>query len=196
MTPAEFKSAWLQHNNNLCPVSLNTLDRFPLTASAKDFLHISGLPEDAAPFLSFFSDTTPEEKYSSISRLTDWFDFLPADFSHYVVIGADGGGNIIALNTDAECIVEWLDHEDNFEAEYMNASILQLAASLLAYQQFVKAVQKENGDDMGAYINGKFSDTSLEILEDMLYNIDERAVSEGFWYTELRSLLALRNGNI
>lgn len=71
----------------------------------------------------------------------------------------------------------------------MNSSVIQLAYCLLAYGQFVKAIK--NGNE--AYSDANFSDTQFETLHEMLQSIDERSVTEGFWQTDLESLLAQRN---
>ena len=190
MTPHEFKTAWTKIEDNLRTISLATLEKFKLNQLTKFFFRISGLPKDADPLLSFVGDTNRKNKYDSINLLTKWFDFLPADRSKYIAIGSDGCGDIIALNTEENCVVEWLDHEDDFSARFMNSSIIHLALCLIAYSQFVAAIKKENGHE--AYSEANFSDTQFETLHAMLQSIDERSVTEGFWHTDLESLLIQR----
>jgi hypothetical protein len=114
------------------------------------------------------------------------YKFLPPEYNQFIAIGADGCGDPIVINTAAGCIIEWLDHEDYFSARFMNSSVAQLAACLLAYRNFVIAVQKENGDD--AFIESRFNEAQIKALQDTLQHIDPRAIAEGFWQWELDSL--------
>ncbi len=190
MRAHDFKSAWTEFVGELRPISLATLNKFSLTSSTSEFLNQSGLPDEAAPFLSFVGENL-KDKYDCIDLLTNWFDFLPSEYSKYIVIGSDGCGDILAVNTEQDCIVEWLDHEDGFSPRFMNTSILHLTSSLVAYGKFIKAIVKANGED--AYINSNFTDTQLEVLHDFLKSIDERSVNEGFWQAELGSLITTRD---
>ena len=120
MSPSEFQNAWTKSEQNLQPVSLQTLSHFELNKETVDFLSESGLPSDAAPLLSFVGDVHPKDKYSTISFLTEWFDFLePAEYSRYVVIGSDGSGDVIDINTKNNDAIEWLDHEDYFSSRFI-----------------------------------------------------------------------------
>lgn len=192
MTAHEFKSAWAELMGELRPISSATLKRFNLNSSTAEFLNQAGLPDEAAPFLSFVGDNV-KDKYDGIDLLTNWFDFLPSAYSKYIVIGSDGCGDILALNTEQDCMVEWLDHEDGFAPRFMNSSILHLTSGLVAYGKFIQAIVQANGED--AYINSNFTDTQFDVLHDMLQDIDERCVQEGFWQAELGSLIATR-GNM
>lgn len=186
MTIQELKSAWTEPVGELRPISAETLRPLPLTASAAEFLQQAGLPDEAAPSLSFVGDVHTAGANNCIDLLTNWFPFLAPSYSNYVVIGTDGSGDIIALNTAKDCIVEWLDHENDFSPRFMNSSILQLAHCLLAYARFVQTTIRENGED--AYIEARFTDTHLQVLYDQLKETDDRCVNEGFWYLELQSL--------
>jgi hypothetical protein len=190
MSPSEFQTAWTKSERNLLPVSLQTLSRFELNKETVDFLSQSGLPSDAAPFLGFVGDVHPKDKYSTISFLTEWFDFLESEYSRYIVIGSDGSGDVIAINTKNNDAIEWLDHEDYFSSRFMNASITQLANCLLCYRDFVKAINA--GKTVDECFDTEFTDGQFDALRDILENIDPRAVKEGFWKEELELLLANR----
>mgnify|MGYP000909105551 CR=1 FL=1 len=195
MTAFEFKIAWSEYDGELRPISLETLLRFNLSNETREFLNTSGLPDEAAPFLSFVGDINLKNKYDSINILTNWFDFLPTEYSKYVVIGTDGSGDVIALNTEEGGVIEWLDHEDGFSSRFMNSSILHLASCLIAYNQFIKVIRKENGDD--AYIEANFNDTQFENLYKSQKSTDEYSLNKGnFWQTDLDSLIAQRDNNI
>lgn len=190
MDTSKFQSSWTIDEPNLQPISLQTLNRFELTRETVAFLSATGLPRDAAPFLSFVGDYNPNDRYSSISLLTDWFDFLEPAYNQFVVIGSDGNGNIIAINTAKDCIVEWLDHEDYFSARFMNSSVTQLANCLLCYRSFLKVTNGNKSAD--ELFNTHFTDEQFDTLKDILENIDRRTVNDGFWQEELNLLLVNR----
>jgi SUKH-4 immunity protein len=190
MNPSEFINAWSESEQNLQPISLQTLTRFELDNETVDFLFQSGLPNDAAPFLSFVGDIHPSDKYSTISFLSEWFNFLEPEYRNYVVVGSDGSGDIIAINTKNNFIIEWLDHEDYFSSRFMNSSISQLANCLLCYRDFIKKINP--GKTADECFDTEFTDGQFETLLDLLASIDQRAVQEGFWKEELELLLANR----
>jgi hypothetical protein len=148
------------------------------------------LPTNASPFLSFVGDARANKKYSTINFLTDRFGFLEADFRKYIVIGFYGHGDIIAINTENNCAIEWLNHENYFSSRFMNSSVSQLASCVLCFRDFVKVVNKERNAD--TRLKTAFTETQFDILHDILKSIDERAVREGFWKQELKILLANR----
>ena len=190
MKPSEFTTAWTDIEQNLQPISLQTLERFGLGQETVTFLAESGLPKDAAPFLTFVGDVHPMDKYSTISFLTEWFDILEPEYQKYVVIGSDGSGDVIAINRTRNYIIEWLDHEDYFSARFMNSSISQLAKCLLCYRDFLAAVNA--GKSADECFDTEFSDKQFEELQESLKRIDQRAMQEGFWKQELEMLLANR----
>src|SRR5690606_3948608 len=110
MTATEFKTQWAMREDNLQPISLKNLEGLNLKQSTIDFLTISGLPADAAPFLSFAKDT--DDGYYRIAILPEHYDDLDESFDSYVVIGSDGAGNPIAIDTADQDKIVWLDHED------------------------------------------------------------------------------------
>ena len=190
MKPSEFKTAWTESEQNLQPISLQTLSRFELDKETVEFLSQSGLPSDAAPFLSFVRDVYPNDKYSTISFLTEWFDFLEPEFHKYIVIGSDGSGDVIAINTANNFIIEWLDHEDYFSSRFMNSSISHLANCLLCYKDFIKTINA--GKTADECFDTEFTDGQFDTLHDILESIDLRAMQEGFWKEELELLLVNR----
>ncbi|HEY1037950.1 MAG TPA: SUKH-4 family immunity protein [Bacteroidia bacterium] len=188
MTPSEFKSAWIDNDHSLYPLSAERFKGLNLQQSTIDFLMQAGLPGIVAPYLNFVRDTS--DIYDGINRLTKVYDTLDAEFNKYIVIGGSGDGNIIALNTELNDRVEWLNAED-FSSGYMNNSIRELAAMLIAYRNFVRTIHEENGED--AYLDSNFSDAVYETLKQKIASIEEKAlIEEGFWKTELQNLLVSR----
>ncbi|MES2592137.1 MAG: SUKH-4 family immunity protein [Bacteroidota bacterium] len=189
MTPSEFKVIWTQDDNSLCPISIDRLNDLNLKQATIDFLTVAGLPDNVAPYLSFIKDT--DDKYFGINRLTKQYDFLESEYEKFVVIGSDGSGNPIAINTSMNDRIEWLDHEDLFSSRYLNNSINQLAEILIIYKNFITQILLENGED--AYMDANFSDSHFENLKQKIVNVDSIAlIEEGFWKEELEMLLVNR----
>lgn len=121
MRPLEFKEIWTKNENNLSSIDSEKLINTALRKETIEFLTLSGLPEEASPFLTFSKNI--DDKYEGISSLTNQYNFLEPEYSRYIVIGSDGEGNPIAADTEKNDEIEWLDHEDYFSARFMNSSI-------------------------------------------------------------------------
>ncbi|QHT65996.1 hypothetical protein GXP67_04580 [Rhodocytophaga rosea] len=153
------------------PLSTFSVDRvrsFQLNKLTFDFLVNIGLPNECAPFLSFFEDS--DEIYKGIFKLSDVYGFLKDiqeensnySFDQYIIIGSDVSGNPIAINTKKDCIIEWLDHEDLFSAQFMNSSIQQMGECIVVYKKFVESVILENGES--AILDSNFDDVHFDEL--------------------------------
>lgn len=189
MTPSEFKTIWTESDNSLCPLSISRLHNLNLKPSTIDFLTVAGLPDDVAPYLSFVKDV--DDAYYGITKLTNQYDFLESEYEKFIVIGSDGSGNPIAINTSLNDRVEWLDHEANFASHYVNNSIIQLAEMLITYKDFIEQILSENGED--AYLDANFTDEQFENLKRKIAEVDPEALTEeGFWKEELETLLVNR----
>lgn len=180
-SPQAIAAYWHTQGQALATHAGETLAGWGFEAATVDLLATGGLPTDAAPYLSF--DT-------SLARLSTLYGLGPA-FAHFVRLGSDGAGNPLVLNTADHDRVEWLDHEDGFAAHYVNGSLHALAASLVAYDRFVKDLQATRGED--AYMDADFTDEQLAALQQRLAEADAQAVAAGgFWQEELRTLLVNR----
>lgn len=184
MTPQDFKNAWTGTNNDfLIPLSEERFKGLKLRPETIEFFMLAGLPESAAPYLTFIKNTS--DLYDGINKLTKQYEFIDQSYDKFVAIGSDGSGNPIAINTAADDRIEWIDHED-FSSRYLNASIYQLAATLLAYRNFVSSVLENNEN---AYMNSDFTDDQFKALEAQILSIDEQALAEdSFWKAELNML--------
>ncbi|MDO1451419.1 SUKH-4 family immunity protein [Rhodocytophaga aerolata] len=168
---------------------LKRISSLNLNDSTKDFLVKVGLPEYAAPFLSFVENNNIQ--YEGILKLTDYFTFLEPKFDKYVVIGSDGGGNMIVIDTRDNCKIKLLDHDACFSEILMSSSIERLCASLLIYQSFIDCILEENGED--AFIDSIFNDGQLNDLKQRLTDNDIEAMGENcFWFQEIGILVANR----
>ena len=179
MSPQEFKEAWTAAEDNLRTIPGKTLERFRLNKETYTFLSQVGLPSEAAPFVNFVGDFRQDDKWDSIGLLNERFGFLDADFSRYIVIGSDGSGNVLAINNRQNCRIEWLNHEENFSASYMNASILQMAECFLAYRDYMDAIKKNRAES--TTVDYKFPRLQMDLLRKKIAGIDNKALAEGFW---------------
>lgn len=90
------------------------------------------LPDAAAPFLSFSAAANPSSILDCFGAPTDWTDEDRERLQPFLVIGSDGAGNPICLESLGAVVL--LDHEDGFRtAQFVNSSIPQLCECLLAY---------------------------------------------------------------
>ncbi|HRO99395.1 MAG TPA: SUKH-4 family immunity protein [Flavobacteriales bacterium] len=187
MTPQEFKARWGSEGEPCITLGSERVRRLSIKASTAEFLSIAGLPQSAAPFLSFGE---PKEESSPFGlKLSEVFDHLDEEFERFIVIGFDGSGNPIAIDTQNDDQVVWLDHEDDFKDTYMNSSIAALGTFLLGYRDFVQDLLNAKGDD--AFLNGNYEDDELEKLRQKLALLDSRALdADNFWNHELGTLKA------
>lgn len=189
MTPQEFKRCWTSTGDNLTPLAPRRLTGLNLKIKTIDFLTQAGLPVDAAPFLSFVDNS--EDKYQGIARLTDQYDFLKEESKKWIVIGSCSNGDPIAINTEANDQLDWLDHENYFEPGFFNSSIEALADCLIIYRDFISVVKQVNGED--ALMNGDFTDNQFETTKRNLLKADDKALADnGFWKEQLDMDLAMR----
>lgn len=184
MTPQDFKNAWTGTNgDSLIPLSEERFKGLRLRPETTDFLRVAGLPESAAPYLSFVKDTS--DLYDGINKLTKQYEFIDESYDKFVVIGSDGSGNPIAINTAAGDRIEWIDHED-FSSRYLNASIHHLADTLIAYRNFVRLLLERHEN---AFMDSDFTDEQFKALEAQILSIDGQALAENsFWKAELDAL--------
>ncbi len=187
MRPQEFIEKWGADGDPRMVLSQERLQKTKLKTSTAEFLAVAGLPQSAAPFLSFGE---PKEESSPFGlKLPHVFDHLGEEFARFIVLGFDGSGNPIAIDTENVDQVVWLDHEEDFRHAYMNSSIGALANFLLGYRDFVQDLLNAKGED--AFLNGNYEDHELEKLRQKLAIVDSRALDAGnFWNQELGTLNA------
>jgi hypothetical protein len=189
MTTQNILDKWKSLDVVTNPLTSKNIDTFGLKKETADFFKSCGFPYQSAPFLSFVKNS--EHVTQTINRLSDLYD-LPNEFDKYIVIGSDGSGNPIVINTDKDDRVELLDHEQDFEQlDFMNKNVYTLSGALIEYCIFVKTVQKENGSD--AYLDANFSDKHFDSLKSALLSIDKDAAEVGFWNMELNMLKSNRD---
>ncbi|WP_276371801.1 SUKH-4 family immunity protein [Chryseolinea sp. H1M3-3] len=190
MTPKDFIHIWSSTGDKVRPISPASLSGLGLKPSTKEFLILSGLPDSAAPMLSFVDNST--DTYNSIGRLRDRFDLSGNEFEKYIYIGSCSDGDPIVVNTAVDDQIEWLNHDKDFEPGFFNSSIEAFVECLVICRDFITRVNRENGDF--AFIDGNFSDEQLEDFRRNLVKADKHALCDNsFWKEELEMYLAMRD---
>jgi hypothetical protein len=142
-----------------------------------DFLVTIGLPDSAAPFLSFDRKElkTIKEIYSTDGTGDNFL----------VNIGSDGAGDPICIDIQNNCEIVALDHEHNFSPRFVNTSVQELFAFLTIYKDFGDKLRQLRGDD--AFIDSNFTDDELNELLGQFNEVDKKALTNGdtFWSREI-----------
>ena len=132
----------------------------PISNIAQEYL-LSGLPEDATPYLSFFS---------SLQRFTDIDPYLGDEFSDFIALGHNGSGDHICLDLRDGRIV-YHNHDNGMQEVFINSSIEKFAEALCLFAE------------------SALVDYASPFLED-LERIDPRAVAPGaMWPSDFLMML-------
>lgn len=172
----EFKKRW---NKDVFPLNKyipSKVEQLKIDEKNKAFLLIAGLPDSAAPFLTFEKD----EK-GGLSKLNELYK-IEGIYGQYVYLGYKASGDFVVLNeSDGKIIC--IDHE-TFEEQYINNSIIQMAESLLEYADFINRIKQVNG--RRAYLNREAPIEELEMIKNKLLNIDKDVFqNKSFWEEEM-----------
>lgn len=168
----DFPTAWAE---SLRTWTAAHLEGIAIPAEARDFLLSVGLPASAGPFLSF----RPHEPETAAKAL----DLDDDDAANALwIIGRTGGGDPICVGPDGHVYVV---STSDIEFRRMNSSLPQLAASLLAYRDYVAGGWADKLINDGAVDQGK---AQLAAIAGKLRAIDPEAY-EGFWEHDLAAVL-------
>lgn len=176
-TPDEFRAAFAMDGVVTFPAA--AVSSLPIAAVDADWLTKVGLPRSAAPFLSFGS------KYEiNIPTLSELWGVN--DGSRYRVIGSNGSGDPVAIDTTNTGEVVYLNHDNDFQRVFINSTVMQLAEALLAYHRLIAEAQAANGPE--AYLDGKVPSESLRRFVSLIITLDPVALDRGMWVEELDQL--------
>jgi hypothetical protein len=158
---------------------------FNIHEETKIFLVTIGLPDSAAPFLSF--DRKELKTIRQIYHTENPDDELLID------IGSDGAGDPICIDTKNKCQIVALDHEDDFAMRFMNSSIMELFAFLTIYKEFGEKLRQLRGQD--AFVDSNCTDEEIEELIRELKLVDVEALKNQatFWSQEIGMFKANRD---
>ncbi len=142
----EFKKRWtaVEGEDELSVFDVNSPHAHLLPEELKDFLSECGLPESAAPFMSFNLGCAEVARiYEVFGQPSDYSEDEKDRLNRYLVIGSDGGGNPIVLDLKDNCSVVNVSHENGFnDSWFMNTSVFQLAESLLEVRDMFVSFEK------------------------------------------------------
>src|SRR5258708_117700 len=137
--PHDFRERWLAAGDKLIQFDPDALTGVPLPEEDRRFLIDAGLPHTAAPFLSFDAPSRgPIRQVSTVWR-------VPESLPPHWMIGSNGSGDPICVSAAGH--VFGLNHDNRFEVQLINSSIVQLAETLLVYREVVRRTQAAGGED-------------------------------------------------
>jgi len=174
MTPGEFKAEWeREETSQLVLYPRSAVIGLGIPDEAKSFLMEVGLPEGAAPFLDFGGTA-----HIHIPAVTEVWK---AGEQRYRIIGSNGYGDPVCIDTESAGRVFYLLHDDEMSPRFMNSSIPQLAYSLLAFRRVVTDTNAVGGK--GAYLDGHIPPEVVDRFITEMEAIDPPAISsEHFWF--------------
>jgi hypothetical protein len=182
MEKFDYPSKW--DKKDLNKFTRNNFKDLTVDETTIEFLTSIGLPDSAAPFVSFDRKElrTIEQIYST-GNLAD--NFL-------VDIGFDGAGDPICINMQDNCKIVALNHEDNFERRFVNTSVRELFAFLTIYKEFADKLIQLRGDF--AFLDSNFTDDELNEFLGQLKSVDNEALlsEDTFWSQEIATFKANR----
>lgn len=174
MTPEEFRTLWeREETSQLVRYPQSAVLGLAIPQEAKSFLMEIGLPEEAAPFLDFGG--------SSHVRMPTVTEVWKAGEQRYHIIGSNGYGDPVCVDTESAGRVFYLLHDDEMTPRFMNSSIPQLAYSLLAFRKVVADTNSIGGK--GAYLDGHIPPQLVDRFITEMETIDPPAISsQHFWF--------------
>jgi hypothetical protein len=123
------------------------LEEQAFPSDAAHFLVEAGLPRSCAPFLTFedvaLGPLTLVQRYGA-------HQFRPSELprlASFYVLGSDGAGNPLCLDTARNGVIVMLDHEDRFRTQtFVASSVANLAEALLIlhtvpHDQFIEKLR-------------------------------------------------------
>lgn len=177
MTPLEFKAAWnAEFDAPLIRFPASIASGLTIPPASQQFLTEIGLPNSAAPFLGFGERTALQlPSVTSVYKIGD---------PRYRIVGENGSGDPVCIDTAAGGRVVYLNHDDGMKPEFMNTSVPQLGYSLLAFRYAVRDTIAAGGED--AYLDGQIPREVMDRFVSTMKVIDADAIRPGqFWYQSI-----------
>lgn len=186
----DFKAQWETEEELELVVAKADCPRLAgLPAELQKFLLEAGLPDGAAPFLSF--DDIERHGLKKIFEVwgspDDYSESEKERLSRYFIIGSDGSGNPLAIDTDSSFEIVHLDHDDWFQTvTILNSSLFHLAESLLLVRDMVSKAHNELSEaELEEEIPARYKDELFTRMK----SADKKAWrSRGYWETEVGML--------
>ena len=174
MNRFDYQSKW--DKKELNKFTRDDFNDLNVKESTIDFLVTIGLPDSAAPFVSF--------DRKELKTIKEIYSTDESNDNFLVDIGSDGAGDPICIDTQNNCKIMALDHEDNFSPRFVNTSVQELFAFLTIYKEFGDKLRQVRGDD--AFIDSNFTDDEMNELLGQLNEVDKKALADDtFWSREI-----------
>jgi hypothetical protein len=175
MTPDDFKQAWECGGEKLVTFPSEVVATLRIPEDQRTFLIQPGLPESAAPYLTFGG-----KHYIGMPSAAELWKASNA-FKRYRVIGANGFGDPICVDEESEGVIVYLNHDDEMKRCFMNSNVGRLASTLLAFREVVQETQKRGGPD--AYLDGQVPSDVVDRFIVQMDEIDPSAIKANtFWF--------------
>ncbi len=186
MTPSEFKHIWI--HNNFSPwidFPSEVVESSPFLSSTKAFLGV-GLPESGIPYTNFGIEDY-DGKFCSVKSYYEAYATAEGT-EFYWMIGADGAGNPICIDTAHNDRIVYLDHNNGFALESVMAKHLsELAGFMIAYKSFIKMVNEKYGNS--GFFQSKFSHEDINKLEQEFKTLNANyELKASYWRFEIENL--------
>ncbi|TQV65818.1 SMI1/KNR4 family protein [Exilibacterium tricleocarpae] len=186
----DFKAQWEAEEEFELVVAKADCPRLTsLPAELQKFLLEAGLPDAAAPFLSF--DVIERHGLTEISEVwgspDDYSESEKERLSRYFIIGSDGSGNPLAIDTDSNFEIVHLDHDNWFQTvTILNSSLFHLAEFLLLVRDMVSKAHNELSEtELEEEIPARYKG---ELFTRMKFADKKAWRSGGYWETEVDML--------
>lgn len=187
--PEEFVQRWsAEDSEGLLQLDEDQAQEYGISEETMRFLVEAGLPAEAAPGIAFLGEGQAGRLWEVWGLDEEETKYAQEEFSSYLLIGSDGGGSPVCIDTENNDIVVMLDHNYGFQAiTFVNSSVQQLAESLLVYRALVDEAREHTGGE--AALTGNVPADLLAQAEAEFLRIDSRALGrECFWRTGLDAL--------
>ncbi|RYY11721.1 MAG: hypothetical protein EOO04_34755 [Chitinophagaceae bacterium] len=181
MTTESYKTYWENCGERLYTYTKEVIARHNTDFATRSFLTSYGLPEDAAPFLTFHIKEGMLDTPGKVFKI----DFVGSD--NYLMFGSNGSGDPLCIDITNGNHIVYLNHDDNFNAVFINEDILKFACCLIRYRDFIASILTDDPND---FSRRKFTDIELEELKKSFIAIDSRCLAEeAFWSAQLSDLV-------
>lgn len=180
MTPKEYQQYWKkQRYIEFYKLVPEKIDAAKITAETLSFLITYGIPSSAPPMLNF-----DDSYFYNFQQPDEYYGFEDLSLSNYIIIGSNGSGDPLCVDTEKNEEIVYLNHDNDFERIFINSSLQSLMFCVTAYSKFI---DKVNATDSSNYINGKITAQQREQITDELLRIDARILEKNsLWAFNLK----------
>jgi hypothetical protein len=181
MNHYEYLSYWKNVGEKLNCISEEYLASIRILSATRAFLQSIGLPEDVTPSLTF-----SEVKEQLLLTPNKMFPLDYPELDRYLVIGFNGCGDPVCIDTVIADQIVYLNHDNYFERIFINSSISQLGYSLTYYRDFIESIISTTVGDFTRrkFSESEYQDLRIKFTENDPYCLDENT----FWQSELAYL--------